>query len=376
MENENQTGVVSSKAKLPGLFALLDETILIYKRKFKLFIGIAIIPQLIMLVLAAIIFLVGILGFSSKDLILKVILGIVGFLVVLLFLFFVLWSTTALLYAVLRKGEIGFKESYKKSLPYIIPVFAVGFLSGLISFGGFLLFIIPGIIFTVWFSLVSYIIINENVRGFNALLKSKEYIKGRWWQVFWRFLGFAVLMFVFYLVIALVIAVIARMLPNFGNILEQIFAVVINVIMTPIQMIFGVILYEKIKNAKGDFEFPPSKKTRVISITSFVIIAILGIVLLFFLLGSVGSLFNRSFLEDAKKNTDLMVIQDALNNYYADNGVYPDRLEDLIGNYLFAMPLDPFTQKSYEYNLNENKDNFQICTNLRKEVKCLEAFTE
>lgn len=376
MENENQASVVSSEGKLPGVFALLDETSTIYKSKLKLFISIAIVPQLIMLLLTFIIYLGGIPEFSPNGLFLKVILGILGILVVLLFLFFVVWSTTALLYAAKEKGNTNFKESYKKSLPYLVPVFVVSFLSGLISLGGFLLFIIPGVIFSVWFSFISYIIINEDIKGFNALLKSREYVKGRWWGVFGRFLAFGALMAIVYIVIIAFMAVIRFVFPGIGGILEQIFGVFINAVIAPLQIIFGFVLYEKIKNIKGDFEFSPSRKKKAFSIVSFIVVAILGIFSVILFISFAGSLFSGGSFQDIKKNADLIVIQDALNNYHNDKGVYPESLDKLFGNYLISIPTDSSTGKSYEYILEKDDDNFQICANLRKEVRCLGAFTE
>lgn len=53
--------------------------------------------------------------------------------------------------------------------------------------GGFLLFIIPGIIFIIWFLSGQYVLVSEDLRGFNALLRSKQLIQGNWWRIFWYF---------------------------------------------------------------------------------------------------------------------------------------------------------------------------------------------
>ena len=53
--------------------------------------------------------------------------------------------------------------------------------------GGFLLFFVPGIIFAIWFSFAAFILIQEDLRGVDALAKSKFYVKGRILPIFGRF---------------------------------------------------------------------------------------------------------------------------------------------------------------------------------------------
>ena len=57
-----------------------------------------------------------------------------------------------------------------------------------------------------------------------------------------------------------------------------------------------------------------------------------------------------SGLERAKEavlHQDLVIIRDAIDNYYADNGRYPQSLELLIDKkYLRNIPVDPITEES------------------------------
>lgn len=52
---------------------------------------------------------------------------------------------------------------------------------------------------------------------------------------------------------------------------------------------------------------------------------------------------------EAVLKEDLFQLRDAIDQYYADNGKYPDQLTDLVNgedrskSYLRAIPLDPFT---------------------------------
>ena len=48
---------------------------------------------------------------------------------------------------------------------------------------GSLFFLIPGIIFSVWFIFGDFVLIDEDIRGVKALLRSKKYVEGRWFYV-------------------------------------------------------------------------------------------------------------------------------------------------------------------------------------------------
>ena len=59
-------------------------------------------------------------------------------------------------------------------------------LVGFILSGGYLVFFIPGVIFTVWFIFAQFILAEEDLRGMEALLKSRAYVQGHFWGVLGR----------------------------------------------------------------------------------------------------------------------------------------------------------------------------------------------
>lgn len=78
------------------------------------------------------------------------------------------------------------KELYANCLKYLWPTIYTGIIVGAAIFAGTLLFVIPGVIFLIWFSFTSLAIIFENKKGLEAMLFSKQLIIGRWWSVFLR----------------------------------------------------------------------------------------------------------------------------------------------------------------------------------------------
>jgi hypothetical protein len=96
---------------------------------------------------------------------------------------------------------------------------------------GFFLAFIPGVIFLIWFSFSMYIMVDEDKRGLDALLASKGYVEGYWWNTFGKF-------FVIWL-LSLLISVV----PFVGQILSLLF--------TPFLILFLVNVYKNLKEIKS-----------------------------------------------------------------------------------------------------------------------------
>ena len=86
-----------------------------------------------------------------------------------------------------KEGGGGVLAFFKNGLIKIFPFIWISFLMGLIIFSGFILLIIPGIIFSVWFSLSYYVLVWEDLRGFSAIKASKDLVLNYWWRVVWRY---------------------------------------------------------------------------------------------------------------------------------------------------------------------------------------------
>jgi general secretion pathway protein G len=53
------------------------------------------------------------------------------------------------------------------------------------------------------------------------------------------------------------------------------------------------------------------------------------------------------YAKEAALNSDLFLMRDAIDQYYADKGKYPETLQTLVSeSYLRAIPRDPFTSSS------------------------------
>ena len=79
-----------------------------------------------------------------------------------------------------------FKEGYINTAHYIIPTFLLSLLVALAIFVGSILFLIPGIIFAIWYYFVNYAIVFEDQTNLSSLKTSKQLIVGRWFSMAFR----------------------------------------------------------------------------------------------------------------------------------------------------------------------------------------------
>jgi len=357
-------------SSLPGATAIFGQAWSIYKQRFGTFLGVMIIPTLIMIALLAILAGGGFLSFGLLSS--KFAAGGIGLLTLLAILFFVIafisqaWGQTALLYAIKDSQEgIGVIESYRRGWHKILSYWWVSLLAGFITLGGFLLLIVPGVIFAVWFSLAAFVLIAEDLRGMNALLKSKEYVKGKWGSVFWRFLFIGGISLILSLIPIIIFALLK--IP-FG---EEVSRFVVGLFLTPLVMTYSFLVYSNLKTLKGEFVFAPTGGKKA----SFILVGILGFLLI------PGILFSTVFLSlgsarekarDARREADLRQIQIGLEIYYDQHGSYPFSLDELSTDYFTTVPVDPKTNRPYQYQLQSGGKDYRICAEMEgKPQKCL-----
>ncbi len=101
-----------------------------------------------------------------------------------------LWTTLSYIQAIADIDEgrpvRTVKEYFKKTWGLILPVFGLSLIVGLIVVGGFILLIIPGIIFGIWFTFIAQARVLDQKKGFSALGFSRSLVKGNWWGIFGR----------------------------------------------------------------------------------------------------------------------------------------------------------------------------------------------
>lgn len=199
----------------------------------------------ILLVIATgvVVFLAGYIG-MELELRLKasrLINDIIILLIYLASLVFSLWLTIGLVQTAAatwkNQTPAKWKETLVNSNHLIIPVIINSILVTLLITVGSILFVVPGIIFFVWYNFTSYAIILDNKNWYEAFATSKSLVIGRWWHIAWRILAVIVAYTIISTIIQFGIASIVGSIRGLSSttlaIINNSFASFVNILLVP-----------------------------------------------------------------------------------------------------------------------------------------------
>lgn len=157
----------------------------------------------------------------------------------LVFVLVGVWGQAAMyesVYRVATAGELGVRPTLVASWKKLLRFFLTSILLMLVVFFGFILFIIPGMIFAIWFSFAQFIAISEGLGPGASLARSRQLIKGRFWAVAGR---------LSFIILAIIIAQIAlSIIPFVGALASMLFA--------PLFLIPSYLLYRELSVSKSE----------------------------------------------------------------------------------------------------------------------------
>ncbi|MBI5694516.1 MAG: zinc-ribbon domain-containing protein [Nitrospirae bacterium] len=176
--------------------------------------------------------------------------GVVALLGVVAGLAGAFWVFAGVISAIMDDG-LGIKDALDVGRFKLWPMFWVMALSAFMVIGGYLFLIIPGIVFSVWFFLAIFLLMDQDGRGVSALLASREYVRGNGWGVFGR------------LLLLWGLSTFAGMIPFVGPLLSF--------LVWPYTIICGYLIYSDLKASKGEaeFTFSTGEKAKLIATGAF-----------------------------------------------------------------------------------------------------------
>lgn len=83
-----------------------------------------------------------------------------------------------------RGTKLSFKQALDAGKPYGWKLIGFFILYSIAVTIGYIFFVIPGIIFMIWFSMGAFVIVDEKRGVIEAFSRSKELVKGRFWEIF------------------------------------------------------------------------------------------------------------------------------------------------------------------------------------------------
>lgn len=247
----------------------------VYKKLWKRLLLLVLLNYLAMIplgIIAVIFVILGVLnakGLFSPTMIVSIVIAVI--------IAFVYVSITSSLISIMmiltikkRDEAVGIKALLQEAWSKLWAYWYVSFLVGFLIMGGLFLFIIPWIIFAVWFSFATFVFLFEGKKGMDALIVSREYVRGRWLGIFGRGILIGLLMLLVTYVPTIVFMLLK--LKTFGSVIQSI----ISVVVSPFPTIAAVLLYESARKGR-EVSTVAAKKEKVI----YSAVAVLGLIVFF-----------------------------------------------------------------------------------------------
>ncbi len=273
--------------KLIGVGDLFKNTWKIYREKFALLVGLMALPFLLMA-------LNQVLMSLGKGIIITL-----GSLINIVVSIGVIWALAGILLVLSNNQVLTVKEAYRLSRGKLLSYLWVSILAMFIAGGGFMLFVIPGIILSVWLAFAQIISVVEGEKGLRAIVKSREYVRDYFWPILGRFLLLSVILFVVYFILMAIAGFVASLFSSFGStvfvLVLSLLGSAINFLFVPLGVIYAYLLYGNVKQVKGEVLIDPAKKQGLryllVGLAGWVLIAVVSIFLLSLLVSLFAGLF-------------------------------------------------------------------------------------
>lgn len=263
-------------------------------------------PILVGVVYALVSFILGWIGVALDNSVVSTIMGVLVGILSFMFSLYMIWAMFAMAYGVFYlEDKLSLWQIYTRVLGKIFPLIWIYIIFIALIIPGYLLFIVPGVIMLVWFSMSFYVCLDDGTWGVAALWKSKELVKGLWWSVVARYMVVSVLMIIVIYTTVYVLGVAGLLLGLLTSLLGSVGAIVMAVaafigyiiyllIVFALMLYFHVYfvqVYKSIKETKGDIVVKENKTLSVVIAVWAVIFIVVVPLILFIGPFALGGLF-------------------------------------------------------------------------------------
>jgi|GEM_PF-1717849 len=265
MEQTISPSTAAPKAKITLTGELIQSTLNDYKQNWRKFVYLLILPMAFSLWGSTMSFVLEkSTGAAALPLYLSALIGILAFALIIVFAI-VYFHAYIAEFNLLKdlSAEVEFNnvgEWYKKAWPYFWPVASVSIIFTFLALIGFILFVIPGVMFCIFYAFAIYGVIFEELKIKEAFRRSKELVSGYFWPVFGRFVAGGLLIWLAYAIIggigaglAYLLTVTAKMpiSKDFITLSSDLISVVVGLIIGPLSMIYTYRIYRSLKTVKN-----------------------------------------------------------------------------------------------------------------------------
>jgi len=347
-----------------------------YWQRFGVIIGISILPAFLITALVLL---------KEQDIISDLVLGIFFFILIIPSIIVGVWSIVAILMLIKnRRLDMSIMATIKAPFSKIIPYWWVMILISILTSGAYFLFFFPGILFSIWFLLGPIIVITEDEGGMDALLISREYTRNYKRSIIWRLLFIVIFQMCLLVALGLLGFVLAFFLLLFGDstFLLSIIFMTIGPLLSSLYFIYLYLLYEDLVKVRGPVSYRATNGKKflyfAVSIVGYIVGGILTIALV--VMGFAAA-FNSIGLDSLPsvpdtasvaqgQYSDITHLRSVLGIYHAQNQKYPTFLDELVPEFVEFLPIDPATDKEYEYSVENKGQNYTLCAIITDTKQC------
>lgn len=199
-------------------------------------------------------------------------------------------ATIGLIYVLIKNDESkkNVESVFNAGLHYFFPALWINVLATVAMIGGYVLFVVPGIIISLLLSFALYVFISEDARGMNALIKSWHYVKGSVWELLGKLAYFGIFLFILFMVLGIVAVFFGHNEINpltgkvifiqsyLAQVIYQVFSVFF---VTPLGLMYSLSIFKSLSTSKGELSGEASiaikKKINIFAILGTVVAVIL-----------------------------------------------------------------------------------------------------
>ena len=170
-----------------SLGELFSESFDVFKLRWLTLVVLNILVVVLAGIMFVVPFLLGILiGLVSGDL-KGVVIGVFVFIATVSSVLGATWGISALTAATADR-TLGIKEALVRGRGMIWSYLWMVSLAWIAIWGGYMLLIVPGVVFSIWAVPAMFVLFSEDERGMSAILKGREYVRGYFWDTFIKIL--------------------------------------------------------------------------------------------------------------------------------------------------------------------------------------------
>lgn len=222
---------------------LITDTIKFYKDNFEY------ITKYLLLIMAVNIVssVLADFGASYSSAAIGVLFVVVGIVAAILNIWIIIALVKGISSKLNKEQEQEISQALKKSTSLILPVIGLFIVFSITVGIGTLLLIIPGIIFSVWFSFSYYELVLDGKGIIESFKDSKQLVSGRWWGVFGRLLAPSIV----FGVLAVVVQVIVGLALSFNDLVGSVGSSIVSAFFLPLSFIPVIMLYFDLKRTNN-----------------------------------------------------------------------------------------------------------------------------